>query len=155
MPSNVTAKTASAPSKLLSFVAITVAAAIVGVCTILGSGVQYVTMRASGHTFVLAVADTDTARQIGLGGRAGLAPAHGMLFVFQHAAKQCFWMKDMHFALDILWLDQDQRVIAVKRGISPATYPASFCVLNAKYVIELNAGAAARAHIHTGQTLTL
>jgi hypothetical protein len=48
----------------------------------------------------------------GLSGRAGLAPNEGMLFRFERPAIQSFWMKEMRFEIDIVWI-QDGRVIGV------------------------------------------
>src|SRR3546814_5390602 len=48
-----------------------------------------------GHHKVNAeIAATDATREHGLMGRKALAPDHGMLFVFDQAAAQCFWMKN-------------------------------------------------------------
>jgi uncharacterized membrane protein (UPF0127 family) len=90
------------------------------------------------------VADTDALRQLGLGGRASLPAGQGMLFVFDHPANWGIWMKDMRFAIDILWVRQDGTVATVARNVSPDTYPEVFYpkTPDALYVIELSAGAA-------------
>jgi len=99
------------------------------------------------------VADTNASREKGLGDRAGLAQNAGMLFVFPAAGRQCFWMKDMHFSLDMIWTDQSKRVVRVVPELSPSTYPNAYCADNAQYVIELNAGQAARAGVRVGEVL--
>lgn len=55
-------------------------------------------------------APADRAR--GLSGRAGLAPSEGMLFRFEGPKIQSFWMKEMRFEIDIVWI-QDGRVVGV------------------------------------------
>jgi uncharacterized membrane protein (UPF0127 family) len=98
---------------------------------------------------------TAAAQEKGLSGRASLAPDSGMLFVFQNEAQRCFWMKDMQFPLDIIWVNKDKRVVYIQPELSPSTYPDSFCPKPpAQYVIELNAGQATQASIRIGETLT-
>ncbi len=78
-----------------------------------------------------------------------------MLFVFEGVAVQCFWMKDMHFSIDIIWLDAEKRVVHIEKDVSPETYPRTFCPSKpAKYVIELSAGEASRSSIRPGQKLS-
>jgi uncharacterized protein len=50
------------------------------------------------------VADTDSARRQGLSDRENLPNGHGMLFVFSKPGVYGFWMKDMKFPLDFIWL---------------------------------------------------
>lgn len=77
----------------------------------------------------------------GLGGRNSLPEKSGMLFAFEKADKHCFWMKDMRFSLDIIWLDSQKRVVHVATAVSANSYPEQFCPDKpAKYVIELNPG---------------
>jgi hypothetical protein len=112
------------------------------------------TMLVNGRSFSLEVAQTEHARELGLGARASLPADHGMLFVFDHVAPECFWMKDMHFPLDIIWVSSDKKVVHIEQNVSPSTYPNSFCPVEpVKYVIELNAGMAARADIRAGESL--
>lgn len=51
------------------------------------------------------IADTFETRARGLGDRSGLRPGWGMLFVSDKPAIQNFWMKDMRFCLDIIWIE--------------------------------------------------
>lgn len=99
-------------------------------------------------------ADTDETRQKGLSGRHHLASTAGMLFVFDTSAKQCMWMKNMNFALDIIWLNENKKIVKIQENVKPETYPAAFCSdVLAKYVIEVNAGIVHRAGLKTGQIL--
>jgi len=117
------------------------------------SGVR---LRVGSSSYTLALATTEQTRNIGLGGRNTMALDQGMLFVFDKPAVQCFWMKDMHFPLDIIWLDAAKGVSYIKQNVSPDTYPATFCSPTAtKYVIELNAGEVAKQHMSIGQKLSL
>ena len=58
-----------------------------------------------------SVADTPEARQQGLSGRAGLGESEGMLFVFPKDGEYAFWMKDMRFSIDILWLSGNGTIV--------------------------------------------
>ncbi|MFA5004494.1 MAG: DUF192 domain-containing protein [Candidatus Saccharimonadales bacterium] len=102
----------------------------------------------------LEIASSDAARQKGLGGRDTLSKDKGMLFVFAQPAKQCFWMKDMRFSLDMVFLDAQKRVVSIYPDISPRTYPNNFCADNAQYVIEMTAGQAAALGLRAGQSLS-
>jgi len=112
-------------------------------------------LRVGGKSFSLEVASTPQEQELGLGNRPSMPADHGMLFVFSGTPqKQCFWMRDMNFPLDIIWLGPDKQVVHIEQNVSPDTYPHSFCSSEpAQYVIELNAGAVAATGIHVGQTL--
>lgn len=87
------------------------------------------------------IADTHEERIQGLSGREELAENHGMLSVFEREGTWGIWMKDMHFAIDILWLDEQGRIVTILRSIVPETYPKVFYPLApARYVLELPAG---------------
>ena len=104
--------------------------------------------------YQLTIASTPATRQVGLGGRQTMSQTSGMLFVFNTSAVECFWMKDMQFPLDIIWVNPEKKVVHVEQHLTPATYPKTFCPSTpAKYVIELRAGEAAKRHIATGQKL--
>lgn len=112
-------------------------------------------LRTSQRTFILDVAQTPDEQEKGLGGRQTLATDHGMIFIYPTEDTRCFWMKDMRFSLDMIWLDASYKVTHVESLVTPETYPMSFCGKNAQYIIELPAGAAAQSHIAPGQILSL
>jgi len=99
------------------------------------------TVQVGGKTVRVTVADTPETRQKGLGGRNGLAPDEGMLFIFPQDGKYGFWMKDMKFPIDMLWLSGTRRVVYMAQNVSPDTYPEVFAPTTpARYVLELPAG---------------
>ncbi len=110
-----------------------------------------------GGTLVrLAIADTPAERELGLGGRTALAPDEGMLFVFPQDGRYSFWMKDMHFAIDIVWIAADGTVIFVAPSVSPDTYPHAFTPPTAaRYVLELPAGFMEAHGVMRGASITL
>ncbi len=88
------------------------------------------------------VADTNEERSAGLGGRESLGAMEGMLFVFDRPDFYVFWMKDMLFPLDIIWINKDKKIVDVITNLKTETYP-DFQYVNdflATYVLEVNAG---------------
>lgn len=61
-------------------------------------------LRIRNATFTVEVASTILQKTDGLSFRTDLTPGHGMLFLFGSPAVQRFWMKDMNFALDMIWI---------------------------------------------------
>ena len=121
-------------------------------------GSQYAakTIRLGGQTYTLQVADTPEKQELGLGQRDNLGPRTGMLFSYaEPAMDRCFWMKDMRFSIDIIWLDASKRIVKIEPSLSPATYPKTYCPSQpAQYVIELNAGQVHDLGLQTGQQLS-
>jgi uncharacterized membrane protein (UPF0127 family) len=102
------------------------------------------------------VADTDGSRHRGLSGRPGLAQGEGMFFVFPSAGYWGMWMKDMRFAIDILWVDSGGTNVHIESNVSPATYPQVFePPAPARYVLELPAGFAAARGIAEGMKVVV
>jgi uncharacterized membrane protein (UPF0127 family) len=113
----------------------------------------HITLSTKAGAYQLEPANTDNERRQGLSNRQSMAQRDGMLFMFDAYEEQCIWMKNMQFPLDIVWVDASLKVTAVRSHVQPSTYPDAFC-MDAQYVIELNAGQAAKAGITTGQHLT-
>ena len=82
-----------------------------------------------------------------------MAPKHGMLFVFSESRRQGFWMKDTRIPLDIIWMDDSRRVTFIAAGAPPCmmdSCPSYTPDKESLYVLEVNAGEAARSGIHPG-----
>ena len=105
-----------------------------------------------GDTSISAdIADTDALREQGLSGRKSLTDTEGMLFVFQEDGEHSFWMKEMLFSLDMIWLSADKTVVYIQKNATPESYPATFSPHTAsRYVIEVPAGFAVRHHVVVG-----
>lgn len=114
-----------------------------------GVGIETVTL---GSTRVeVEVAGTPETRSQGLSGRETLPEGSGMLFIFETPGKYGFWMKDMNFAIDIIWIGEDMRVVGVERQATPASYPNIFYPISAiKYALEVPAGFSDAHSIDTG-----
>ncbi len=99
-----------------------------------------------GHPIEVEVVRTPEARARGLSGRPSLPQGRGMLFLFDHADHHAFWMPDMHFDIDIVWIrsgrivDIAHRVPHEVEGPLPLYRPRA----PAKVVLEVAAGTAER-----------
>jgi uncharacterized membrane protein (UPF0127 family) len=106
-------------------------------------------------TLSIEIVDSTEERRLGLSGRSSIGDDEGMLFVFDEAAlTNCFWMKDMQFPIDMVWLDEDKKVITVIESVDPSTYPESVCPESpAKYGLELQSAQAKVLGIEPGEKL--
>lgn len=79
----------------------------------LAKGVELESVKLDGKDFFLELAASDPVRMRGLSGRTEIAPDGGMLFVFPDAQDRYFVMRDCPVPIDIIFLDDDARVLAV------------------------------------------
>ncbi len=101
--------------------------------------------------FSVRVADTSEERRLGLSGTQPLKQGEGMLFIFENDDFHGFWMKDMKYSLDIIWINADREVVWIEKNISPLTYPNIFTPeVPARYVLEVFAGESDRAGTKIG-----
>ena len=113
-------------------------------------------VRIGSTTVEVEVADTKEKREKGLSGRDSLEGGHGMLFVFNTEGIYPFWMKNMKFPLDIIWIDSSYRVVGVTSDVRPESYPETFSPNKpAKYVLEVKSGFARENNIKVGSLVSL
>lgn len=106
-------------------------------------------------TIAVYVADTPQKQKQGLSGRASLSPNTGMLFIFDTNDRWGIWMKDMNFSIDILWFDQNFRVVTIKENATPESYPEVFVPTSgSRYVLEVPAGFVSSHNIKIGERMT-
>ncbi len=111
-------------------------------------------LKVGGVDVRVEIADNDRERSLGLSGREALLPGTGMLFVFDASGSYNFWMKDMKFPIDIIWIDEDALVVWIEKNVSPNTFPKTFTSTQpAKYVLEVPAGFADRHEIRIGSVV--
>lgn len=107
-------------------------------------------------TITVELAQTPAEQAQGLSDRPSLNEKNGMLFVFNPEQKPAFWMKDMNFPLDMLWINQDQQVIALDSDIATSTSPQTFSPPEPiRYVLEVNAGLSKRHGVKVGDIIPL
>jgi uncharacterized membrane protein (UPF0127 family) len=102
------------------------------------------------------IARTDETRMQGLMSRPGLGQGKGMLFIFDTEAVYPFWMKNMFFSIDIIWLDRDKHVVHIASDVPPCiTEPCPLYTPSASalYVLEIPAGDAVRYGIQPGDVI--
>lgn len=108
-------------------------------------------LQIGGANLTVEVADTEQERALGLSGEASLAEDRGMLFVFERPDLYSFWMKDMKFPIDIIWMDADKRIVDLTTDVRPDSFPRAFQPKSAaKYVLEANVGWIYRHDIKIG-----
>jgi uncharacterized membrane protein (UPF0127 family) len=81
-----------------------------------------------------------------------------MLFIFEKPGRYGFWMKDMLFPLDIIWINQNGIVVNVERGVTPETYKEKKIYINqadASYVLEINAGLSEKFGLYIGSKVKI
>lgn len=114
------------------------------------------TLQIGGTTINIDIADTPAEREQGLSGRVSLPDDYGLLFVFDTPGDYGFWMKDMNFAIDIVWINAEKKIVGVENSVSPATYPNVFYPKEpVLYVLEVPAGFAKGHHIDIGSEVLL
>lgn len=101
---------------------------------------------------LIGIEESEKDRRQGLSGMGDMPETSAMLFVFPQEGDWGFWMKDMDFAIDILWLDTQGTVVYMVRDVQPSSYPTTFKPDNkrARYVIELRSGTIERTGIREG-----
>ena len=110
-----------------------------------------------GERFRVEIADDDAERARGLMFRDRLEDGTGMLFIHDAEVPQAYWMKNTKIPLDILYFDNARKLVAQQRDVPPCsagnacpTYPSK---APARYVLELNAGEAAKLKLENGAEL--
>jgi hypothetical protein len=99
-----------------------------------------------GRAFLAEVVITPEARARGLMFRTRLGEREGMVFLFDEPAIHPFWMKNTLIPLDILWLDDQGRVVHLERSVPPCRQdpcPSVVPLKPATWVLEVGAGRAA------------
>jgi uncharacterized membrane protein (UPF0127 family) len=105
---------------------------------------------------LVEVVDTASSRERGLSGKKGLLAGEGMLFVFDKPGRYGFWMKDMLFPIDMVWINDDGLVVHVERNVKPETYPTAFInTLDASYVLEIAANESEKYGLYMGAAVTI
>ncbi len=108
------------------------------------------------------VADTEIFRNKGLGEKESLGENEGMLFVFEKEnITPSFWMKDMKFAIDIIWID-DEKIVQIDEDVQPPEPKTPSSALKmyspnqpVDYVLEVNAGYVNSNGVEIGDFLDL
>jgi uncharacterized membrane protein (UPF0127 family) len=110
----------------------------------------------NGIEVIVEIAQTPAQLQTGLMNREYLHENTGMLFIFKSEEKHSFWMKNMSFPIDIIWINANLKIVDITNEALPCrvepcpTYTPS---VPTKYVLEVPAGFAQKNLIETGQSI--
>ena len=109
----------------------------------------------NGVDLLVDIADTPEEQAQGLSGRDKMAENKGMLFVFPVSNIPGFWMKDMRFSLDFIWIAESGMIVDITENITPESYPEIFRSSSpVKYVLEVNAGWVDRNKVKVGDKVS-
>jgi uncharacterized membrane protein (UPF0127 family) len=100
--------------------------------------------------FRVEVADTDEERERGLMFRTDLRDNSAMLFVFEDSRLVTMWMENTPSALDMIFLDENGRVSAIRENAVPFSRATISSGGPARFVIEVKAGTARRLGVAVG-----
>jgi uncharacterized membrane protein (UPF0127 family) len=110
-------------------------------------------------TFAVTIANTQQERTTGLMNVSKLASDKGMLFEFQNSAPRSFWMKNTLIPLDIIFVDENQKIIFIHQNVQPCkiqdcpSYTSNN--LSAKYVLEIKGNETLKRNIRIGDQLII
>ena len=127
----------------------------VGICPAMAAAPQVCHL---GDCVAVEVVSKQDDMERGLMYRTSLGQNMGMLFIFTVDDKQQFWMKNMHFNLDILWISLDGRIVYIGQDIPACTTdpcPVYTPTQAGRYVLELNSGFTGTHHWKLGDKLDL
>lgn len=101
------------------------------------------------------VADTESKKEQGLSGRDDLEYGRGMLFPYDNEGHYYFWMKDMNFSIDIIWINNG-KIIDITSDYEPSTYPGSVTSSDkASSILELKSGSVEQYDLEIGNSINI
>lgn len=108
------------------------------------------------QTVFVEVADTPALREQGLSGRRSLKDNEGMLFIFDAPVRPGFWMKEMLFPIDIIWVSDNNTIVDISENLLPSSYPRIFSPkTEIKYVLEVPSGFVEKNKVKIGDRMTI
>lgn len=114
---------------------------------------QRVKLNAGMHVIDAQVALTPQERQTGLMLRKDMPQHEGMLFVFEQASEQCFWMKNTLLPLTAAFVADDGTIVNTA-DMKPETTDSHCSAKPVRYVLEMNKGWFAKKGIQQGSKLS-
>ena len=111
-------------------------------------------MKIHSESIFVDIADNNCKRELGLSRKNTLGEDEGMFFTFEKTGNYEFWMKDMNFPIDVLWVDEDFNIVGIENSLATSTYPNIFGGnYFSKYVLELSAGNSQKNKIKVGDKI--
>ena len=121
---------------------------------------EVVDIKINDQIIKVEVVNTPKSTTLGLSGRDDIGQ-EGMLFIFPTSENRYFWMKDMKFDIDIVWIEDDQVVEITKNVPKPEENTPDNRLLtyspnqNINMVLELNKAGAEKYNINPGDVVQL
>ncbi len=113
----------------------------------------------SGTEITLEIAADKSSRVKGYMFRERIGAEEGMLLVFDEPGRHGIWMKNCLVPLDIIWLDEQYRIVEIASDRQPCPAdgpcPSAVPLKNARYVLEVVAGTAAREKLRPGASINI
>ena len=108
-------------------------------------------------TFYVEIADDPIERAQGLMFREKLEENSGMLFIFDSSERHSFWMKNTIISLDIIWIDENLKVVYVFDNAQPCMNECNSIMpdRDARYVLEINSGLAEKYNFKIGDRVSI
>lgn len=110
-----------------------------------------------GQNFTAEIAKTPLEQQMGLSGRSSLENNSAMIFIFNSSNRQSFWMKDMKFPLDIIFINNKKIVFIAQNQPPPKSATQAPPIIQpnmlSNAVLEINAGLSQQYHFKVGDTV--
>lgn len=116
------------------------------------TGLPRVRLQAGVHLIDAQVATTPEQRETGLMFRREMPQQEGMLFVFEHPAQQCFWMKNTVLPLSVAFVADDGTIVNLDE-MKPQTLDSHCSARPVRYVLEMNKGWFTKKGIRAGYRL--
>ena len=119
------------------------------------------TVKIKNLTIHVDLAVTQDQQEKGLSVKDNMTDNEGMLFPFKTPGDYSFWMKDMKFPLDILWVNSSSQIHHIEKNLQPCTF-ILFCPSvspgthsNSTYVLEVNADYTSKHNINVGDKVNI
>ena len=108
------------------------------------------------------IADTEPRRVRGLMFEDQLPYDQGMIFVFEESGLYSLWMLNMQFSLDMIWFDQDGKIVHIEKDVPPCKTALEIAACQsivpngeAVYILEVTSGFIDQNNITTDSVLKI
>lgn len=116
-------------------------------------------IRINEQEIIVEIADDNEKRALGLMYRDYLPEHAGMFFILNKEGITSFWMQNMLIRLDMIWIDEDGKIVDITKNAQPCTDDIESCTYRpdepVKYVLEVNAGFTDKYDIKEGDVIEL
>jgi uncharacterized membrane protein (UPF0127 family) len=141
------------PSSLQAFLAALPAAVALSAAADSPAPLSRLELHAGAHSFNVEVARTPQQRQVGLMGRTRLDDNAGMLFVFEHEGRHCFWMKNTLIPLSVAFLADDGSIVNIA-DMQPQALDLHCSLVPVRHALEVKQGGFSSKGIQPGMRIT-